>query len=298
MIKKEIKNRRTIRASAHYENYNLVSSKRSIRASAHYENYNLVSSKRSQVTLFVIIALVIVVLIAAIFLLKNQVQNKISLKENPSDYIRVLIQKCAEQAGMEAEKLVISHGGFLNPTNSLVFNGTNLSYLCWASQDLELCTNEHPLLNLEIQKEIDSYIKPKLEKCFSDVKTQLNNYGYSEGDLIISSSIELKEIRIKINKKISFKVNDNSVNLENFETKIISPLYDFIKITNEIINQELNCNCGVESCNAKTVELNKNNRDFDISKPVYTADGKEVYLIEELLTGKRFGFAIKNCVRT
>ena len=257
----------------------------------------LVKSKRSQVTLFVIIALIIVVLIIAVFLLKNQTQNKISLKENPSDYVRVSIQKCAEQAGMEAEKLVIIHGGFLSPTNSMAFNGTNISYLCWASQNLELCTNEHPLLNLEIQKEIESYVKPKLEKCFNDVKAQLNSYGYSEGDLILSSEIVPNELKLGITKKISFKINDNSVNLENFDTKIISPLYDFIRITNEIINQELKCNCGFESCNAKTVELNRNNQNFDISKPVFTADGREVYLIEELLTGKRFGFAIRNCVR-
>jgi hypothetical protein len=152
------------------------------------------------------------------------------------------------------------------------------------------------MLNLEIQKEIESYAQPKIEKCFSDIANQMKNYNYSEQNLNFSTDIEPSVIKININKKISFTINNQQINLDNFNTQVNSPLYDFIKLSNEIINQELSCDCGKQSCNAKLVQLNLDNRGFDISKPVYPSSGEEGYHIEEISTGKKFNFAIRNCV--
>jgi hypothetical protein len=46
------------------------------------------------------------------------------------------------------------------------------------------------------------------------------------------------------------------------------------------------------------IELNRKNRDFEITKPVYTGGTNiEVYTIREVSSDKQFGFAIRNCWR-
>jgi len=256
-----------------------------------------IKSKKGQLSLFIIIAIIIVVLFIGAFYFINQNSEMQKAKKDPSGYVRTQIQACAEQAAEEAERSVILHGGFSNPTNYMMFNNTKVTFLCYAENNLELCINNHPMLNLEIQKQIESYVKPKLEKCFNDVKEMWKDYNYKEENLVFTTEIQPKELKLNIAKKISFTVSEQTINLETFNTKISSPLYDFVRLTNEIINQELDCNCGQEACNAKTVELMKNNQNFEVTKPVYSGKSEEVYRITESITGKTFNFAIRNCVR-
>jgi hypothetical protein len=74
-------------------------------------------------------------------------------------------------------------------------------------------------------------------------------------------------------------------------------LYDFAKLTQTIIADEVDCDCGEESCNADPVKLSLYNPDYRISKFV-SGNSEEVYSITELETGSKFNVAIKNCVRT
>jgi hypothetical protein len=51
-----------------------------------------------------------------------------------------------------------------------------------------------------------------------------------------------------------------------------------------------------ETCNADIFSLNKNNKDFEIKRFVSGANEK-VYTITEILSDKKFNFAVRNCVR-
>ena len=248
--------------------------------------------KRSQVTVFVIVAILIVGLIILFFSLRNKSDSTtISPKDNPQGYI----QDCAEKALVSAEKLLISHSGFANITD-YTYNGSAIAYLCYTSQDYTLCTDKHPALSNQIAGEAYSQINPKVQKCFDTVKDEFKNYNYQEGNLNITIEIAPKKISAKIDKKIAYTIQDKTTTLENFDVAINSPLYAFVSLTNNIINQELTCDCGKESCNADLSKLNLANRDYKIIKPVYSGSGTEVYSITEILSGKQFNFAIRNCV--
>ncbi len=255
-------------------------------------------NKRAQVTLFIILAIVMIILIIGIFYIIRSNTSLGALKKDPQNSFRTDIQSCAEQAVAEIEPELEIHGGFLNPKNNYTMNKTAVAYLCYTSQDEELCTNEHPLLTAEMQKQIEEYVKPELESCFDTKKQILSRYDYNQEALTLGVEIKPSTINIKINRKVSFNIAEQQVVLENFDTKINSALYDFLRITNQIINEELDCDCGRESCNAQTAQLMKENQKFFITKPVFTAKGAEVYRIEEALTGKQFNFALRNCVRT
>jgi hypothetical protein len=255
-----------------------------------------IKSKKSQVTIFVIVALLIVGSIALVFMLsKPAVQGEISPTENPKAYI----QKCARDAASDAFREIITHGGFFNPASYVKKSGVKIALICYTESNYQLCTNVHPVLEKEMEDEIYEYAKPIVEKCFEDVKAGNARYNYNEEPLNMSIAILPSQIAININKKISYDRNEGegTVSIDTFDTKINSPAFDFVRITKEIINDEVSCNCLTETCNTDLVELNNIYRDYTITKPVYSGNGEEIYVIKEDISGKEFNFAIRNCVR-
>jgi hypothetical protein len=254
----------------------------------------IIKNKKVQITIFVIIAIVLVVSIALIFIFVQKPSIKIS-PENPGT-IKSYIEKCARDATEEAEKLVIPQGGFLEPSSYLLYNDTKVAWLCYTPFNKQLCSNRHPMLNKEIEKEIENYIKPKIEGCFNDIKTKLKNYDYKEELLSIDVEILSKNIYVNMTKKITYTKYDRTISLENFDAQIKSPVYDFIRLATEIVNQEVSCDCTRETCNADVIALNRLNRDFEISRFI-TGRNEKIYTIKDILTNKKFNFAVRNCVR-
>lgn len=254
-----------------------------------------IRSKKSQVTIFVIIAIFLVISIAAIFILRKPEAGQISPAENPAGYVQGCIRANAEAALEE----IIPAGGLLNLNDEgyYMLNGTKIAKVCSTIYYEKLCTNEHPLLRKEIEEQIADAIKPDVEKCFADLAGKLSRYDYrADSGLNLSAEILPGYIIVKARKKISYTRNEQTASLDEFDARLKSALWDFTGIENKIVNQELDCECGMESCNAFPEKLSLLYPKFKVTKPVYSTDGEEVYSIEEIDTGDTFNFAIRNCV--
>ncbi len=259
---------------------------------------NKIKSKYGQITIFVIIAIVLVAAVGFIFLISRpSVSPGISPRTDPEGYIR----NCISSSVSNAEGLLIPNGGFVNPTGNgfTNFNGSKIAWMCYTSSSEQLCTNNHPMLRVEIEKEIFNYIKPEIDRCFSDVKSELSSYDYSDKPIEnFSVNIVPSGVKVVLEKEISYTKAGEKVTIDNFNTQINSPLFEFVLLTLKIVTQELNCNCGSESCDADLLRLNRDNRNFEITKPDYETNGREIYRIQETLSGKQFNLAIRNCVRS
>lgn len=254
---------------------------------------NKIRNKSSQITIFVIVALVIIAGMIIYFIAKNPGEINISPSDNPRGYI----DDCVAKALSNVEDSLIKNNGFFDLTGGYInYDNTRVPYYCFASTELSLCTSKHSALSNEIKKEIYSELKPKVDKCFNDVKEQLKNYNYKEGSMNLSIEVTPKKIQIKIIKEISYYKNEQKISFNRFDNFINSPLFEFIFLTNEIVNQELDCRCGEESCNADMVKLSMDNREFEITKPYYL-NHDEIYSIKEVLSGKKINFAVRNCYR-
>jgi len=259
----------------------------------------MIKKRKSQVTVFIIIAIFIVASIIIIFTALHKPSTGDSGEQaiSPSDDPKGYIQKCARDATTPAFKEIIPHGGFFNPTNYVKRSGIEVALLCYTENNYQLCTNVHPVIEKEMEDEMYGYVEPIVQECFEDVKASHARYNYQEEPLNMSIVILPGQIAININKKISYERNDAIVSIDNFDTKINSPAFDFVRITKQIINDEVSCDCLTETCNTDIPGLNEMNREYTITKPVYSGNGEEIYVIEEDLSGKEFNFAIRNCVR-
>lgn len=251
-------------------------------------------NKRSQITIFVIIALIVVVAIALIFTVSKKSTVAISPAENPREYI----EKCMKDNTETALKELLPKGGFANPENSAEVNGVSVSYLCFTSDYDKLCENRVGALSIKIQNEIKKYISPNVEKCFESVESKLKSYNYKSGETNLVVEISPKLVSVAAEKNVSFTKDGQTIAFNSFKTSVKSDAWDFIGIANEIVNQELTCNCGEEACNADVVKISMENPNFEASKPYIGGLNQEIYTIKQLNTGDNFAFAVRNCVKS
>ena len=270
------------------------------------KNYNNIrkmgmNNRKSQVTIFIIIAVIIISAVALIFILKASDLKTLSPVDNPKGYM----EDCMAKALDENLPLITKSGGLLNPKNSFYFNKTNVTMMCSTLFYEKLCTNAHPMLSVEIEKQIATSIKSRVDGCFAKVKDGFKNSNYKESskENLILVSIMPKIIILKSDKKISYTKDDQTISIEGFTIKKESSLFDFIRLQTQIVNDELNCQCGLESCNADVVKLSMDNPNYEIQHFVASVgnpkfgDGEEVYTIKSILLNEEFNFALRNCVR-
>lgn len=189
--------------------------------------------KKSQVTIWIILAIVIVALIALLFVLK--IPQKFIFPSSPE----IQLKDCIEPELDKAVKEVIARGGSINPVNSIMYGGEKIEYLCYTNQYYQTCSNQQPLLRQHIEREILEFIMPQAEKCFSNIKEDLRSKGYSvtEDRQDISAIIEQNSIRI-IFSGFSIIKEDASESYKKFSVEKNSKIYNLIMLATSILNWE------------------------------------------------------------
>ena len=92
---------------------------------------NVYSSKRGQVTMFIIIAIVIVVIGVLIYLLWPRIFSTSSFDvKNPERFL----QECVQDDLIESIKLISKQGGEIDPSNYYLYMDDKLNYLCYTNE--------------------------------------------------------------------------------------------------------------------------------------------------------------------
>ena len=134
-----------------------------------YNKTNQNMNKKAQVTIFIILALILIVVIVIIFLLRQSPEVEIVDDKNPQAYI----EGCTRDAVEEALGFIMLYAGDIEQQGNVMFQGTNISYLCYNKNYYLPCVNQKPLLIEHIQDEISEYIKPRVSNCFQTLKQNL-----------------------------------------------------------------------------------------------------------------------------
>ena len=247
-----------------------------------------INKRKSQITIFVIIAIVIVEgILTAFFLLKKPVVN-ILPEENPRDYI----QQCVEYSLEKNEKVLIDNNLYPNRTdNFILYRNIVVPYLCKSSKFYTPCINQEPLLTEYVRREFVNITGDEINNCFAGLVKALTSKGYevSEGGLTVTTELTRGAIKLQMNKEITTKKNGETKQYQDFTASIQSPIYRLVDTARNIINYESTL------CEFDEVKWALNYRDLKIGTFI-ASDGTKVYTLEDKESGEKINFATKGCV--
>lgn len=248
-------------------------------------------NNKAQVTIFIIVAIVIIGAILAYFLLFYQTKPQISVPtiKEPQQYI----EKCVEDAATEAVDIMMPQGGYINATHYKLDEGIKVQYLCYNNLFYKPCVMQEPMYISHLQNEITNYIQPRIENCFLFLKSELEreNYEIEMGTMSLTTELMTNIVRVKINRLFEMKKQEESRRFESFKINFNSPLYNLAIVAQEIANRESKL-CYFESLG------------FMIYYPKFSIDRKAVgsgegaariYIIEDRNTEKKLNIAIRSC---
>jgi len=244
-------------------------------------------NKKGQVTIFIIIAILLVVLLALIFLSVKTYQTGVSVEKSPY----ITIESCTKKAVEDAIKKIEINGGDVNTGFSVMYNNINRSYLCYTTEYYKPCVNQRPKLIEHIQDEITNYIRPQISDCFDSLKSELDKrYESIEmGDMKVTTTLSPGEVLVNIDRKFKMSNGGNNKEFDNYKIAVVHPIYDLAKIAAEITNQE------AQYCSFDTAGFMTIYPQYDITK-FKTGNSDTMYIVKDRKTLEEFNFAIRGCV--
>jgi len=243
-------------------------------------------NQKAQITIFIILALILIVGIIFIFLLRQAPKTQIVSEENPQAFI----ESCTRDAVEEALDIIMIHSGSLEPKGTVMYQGENITYLCYNALHYRSCINQQPLLIEHIEDEIYKYIKPRISNCFQVLETTLEpRYEVSmDENWDLTTKLTSNGVEINIDRDFKMQRGENIRSFNLFKVNIIHPIYRLAEIAMEIVNAE------ARYCNFDTLGFMIIYPEYDINK-FRTGDSSTIYSIKDLTTNKEFKFAVRSC---
>lgn len=255
------------------------------------EKKRLIENKRGQVTIFIIIAILVIAVVVLIYLLFPKIKSTVETQtQSPNEYI----QTCISEKISDTLKTISLNGGTLNTNggNSYFYLGNNVQYLCYTNQYYSTCVVQEPLLIQHIESEIESGISDDVNSCFASMVASYRNNGY-DAELKYSTT----EMLIQLLPERLVVTFDNELTLTKGETQTFN---DFSVVSNTNIYE-------VASIAQSIVDWEQGLGDAPVStymdwypnlkiEKVLETDGTKIYIITDRETDEVFQFASRSGV--
>ena len=132
--------------------------------------------KKGQVTIFIIIAILIIALVVLFYLLIPRAETTVVFDEKNPD---AFIQFCLEDKIEDVVEKVSLQGGSFAPEHYFTYNDVNIEYLCYTNKNYETCVIQRPLLKQHVESEIENEIKQDVIDCFNALKQSYEEKNYN-----------------------------------------------------------------------------------------------------------------------
>ena len=193
--------------------------------------------KKSQVSVFIIIGLIIIVIAVVLFINRSNLASLI-LGKTPVEQIK----SCSLENLKEGMTIVSMQGGVIAPENYYLYKGNKIEYICYTEESFKKCVMQKPLLKNTIEEELVSYVKPRVNECLSEVKSSLERSGkkVSYKEPIINVSVSPEIILMNIELGLTIEKNGETESYKDIKTDINSEMYNLIITAGDIANSEAN----------------------------------------------------------
>ena len=242
-------------------------------------------NNRGQVTIFVIIAVLVVAAVLLTYFFFPQVLANFGIgAQNPTAFM----QGCMEEQLRSTTELISKQGGSLEPKNFILHNDDKIEYLCYTADSYSTCVMQQPLLKQHVESEIERGIKNQADTCLDSLKTTFERRGYNavlgDGELVV----ELLPQRIGITFENDLTLTrDSSQRYEKINIVLNNNLYELISIANSILNWEARYG------DTETTAYMNYYKDLKVEKNLQS-DGSTIYVLTDRKTEDKFQFASRS----
>ena len=241
--------------------------------------------KKGQVTIFIIVGIVIVVGIIAVLIFMGNFDVDSPVDLGP----KAFVDNCVRDAVEESVGKVLVGGGEVVPSQSIMHDGIEWNYLCYQADYYLSCYNLHPMLEASIEDEIRRDTLDEVQGCFDTLAIDFGDAGFDVSGGATNYSIDLLpgEVRVNLRKDIEV-VRDGVVqSFGDFDTSVLSPIYDLVRVVREIVNSE------AQYCYFEYNGYMLLYPGYDIRRIDY--DGSKIYRVIDRKSGAEFKFAVRSC---
>lgn len=241
--------------------------------------------KKGQITIFIIIALVIVVFGVLIYLFYPQIQAGLGITtQNPNEYI----QGCIEEKIEEGIGILSTQGGNIEPGHYILYNNEKIEYLCYTNEYYKTCVVQQPMLNQHIENEIKDYIDEEADKCFDLLVDSYKKKGYTVNLERGEKKVELLPKRVATTFDYSLTLTKGeSQTYDSFRVVLNNNLYELVSIANSILKWETTYG------DTETTTYMDYYHDLKVEKKKQS-DGSTIYIITDRNTESKFQFASRS----
>jgi len=243
--------------------------------------------KEGQVTIFIIIGIIIVILVSLYFILIYLPSKNISPEESPGSFI----EKCVNDVSKEAISIILSQGGKIEPMNYKEYLDNKISYLCYAEGNYKQCVMQEPFYIDSLEQEIKEYILPQIERCYGSLRLNLErkNYGVDlSPEMKLSDKLVENALNVQIERDLSITKSGETKQFDKLDINVPTKIYNLAIVGIEIANSES------QYCNFEYngyMLLHPNIRIERIS----TGEDIKIYYIKDKATQQELKVAIKSC---
>jgi len=171
-------------------------------------------AKKAQVTNFVVLGVVIILIIVLVYFISGQRSTKSLLLQSNKvnkdvERLNAFFLDCIELVGEEAVYYVGQHGGYFDLSNNSIFG---VPYYLFDGK-ISMPTRQ------DIENEISSYMEEALPYCGFDFIENMT-FDPNEMDAKFNTNIFDERVLIKTEQQLSIELDGVRYNLNDFETEL------------------------------------------------------------------------------
>jgi len=243
------------------------------------------TGKRGQLTIFIVVAIMIVALGILIFLFFPKIQTGLGIVTNNPN---IFIQNCMEDEIKNTVDTISSQGGSINPSNYISYQDEQIEYLCYTNEYYLPCVMQQPLLKQHIENEIKNNIESKKSECLTSLKENFENQGYTVSITGGETIVELLPERIRTTFENDLTLTkDETERFEDLSIVLNNNLYELVTIATSILNTEARYG------DSETTVYMNYYHDLKVEK-LKQSDGSTIYVLTNRDTNEKFQFASRS----